>query len=152
LCSLLVDVCGRRWRVRHAANNASTSSGSTILGNVRGVRTNGTPRPPRSRDRRVDRPFGTGFAVTSPRATRNENMPDSDDKRRWIVRDDRPDSPSDRRTTVGSPVARCAVMNPNTSAVVTSTGSFATVVKNTFKSNPAANTVFGRHRAARNSR
>ena len=142
----------RSRRVRHAANNPSTSAGSTTLGSVRGVRTNGTPRPPRSRDRRVDKPLGTGFAATSPLATRNENMLDNDDNRRWIVRADNPDSPSERRTTVGSPVARCAVMNPNTSPVVTSVGSFGTVAKNTFKSNPAANTVFGRHRAAKNSR
>ncbi len=55
-------------------------------------------------------------------------MLDSDDKRRWMVRADRPDSPSERRTTVGSPTARCAVMKPNTSAVVTSVGSFGTSV------------------------
>jgi hypothetical protein len=43
-------------------------------------------------------------------------------------------------------------MNPNTSAVVTAPGSFGTNVKKIFKSNPAAITVFGRHRTARNSR
>ncbi len=88
----------------------------------------------------------------SPRTSRNENIDDSDDKRRRIVRDDNPDSPSTSRTTLESPVDRCSVINPNTSAVDTSTGSFETRLKNTFKSNPAANTVFGRHRAARNSR
>jgi hypothetical protein len=44
------------------------------------------------------------------------------------------------------------VTNPNTSAVVTPTGSFPTIVKKIFKSDPAATTVFGRHRTARNSR
>jgi hypothetical protein len=43
-------------------------------------------------------------------------------------------------------------MNLNTSPGVTSAGSFGTRLKNTFKSNPAANTVFGLQRAARNSR
>jgi len=43
-------------------------------------------------------------------------------------------------------------MNANTSAVVTSVGSTGNNPKNTFRSNPAANTVFGRHLAARNSR
>jgi hypothetical protein len=77
---------------------------------------------------------------------------DNDDKRRRIVRDDNPDSPSTSRTTLESPVDICLVINPNTSAVVTSTGSFGIRVKNTFRSNPAASTVFGRHRAVRNSR
>ena len=79
-------------------------------------------------------------------------MDDNDDKRRLIVRADNPDSPSTNRITFGSPADRCAVTNANTSAVVTPAGSFPTTVKKTFKSNPAANTVFGRHRAARNSR
>ncbi len=79
-------------------------------------------------------------------------MLDNDDNRRWIVRADNPDSPSDNRTTLRSPTDRCAVMNANTSPVVTSTGSLETMEKNTFRSNPAANTVLGRHLAAKNSR
>jgi len=43
-------------------------------------------------------------------------------------------------------------MNANMSAVVTSVGSTGNKVKKTFRSNPAASTVFGRHRAAKNSR
>ena len=85
----------RSRKVRHAANNKSTSAGSTIRGSVLGVRINGTPRPPRRRERRVDRPCGTGFRSMSPRTSRYENNEDKDDKRRWIVRDDNPDSPSD---------------------------------------------------------
>jgi len=79
-------------------------------------------------------------------------MDDNDDKRRLIVRADNPDSPSTSRITFGSPTERCAATNPNTSAVVTPTGSFPTIVKKIFKSDPAAATVFGRHRTARNSR
>ena len=88
----------------------------------------------------------------SPRTTKNENIDDSDDSLRWIVRADSPDSPSANRMTLPSPTARWAVMNSNTSAVVTSVGSFGNRLKNTFRSNPAARTVFGRHLAARNSR
>jgi hypothetical protein len=43
-------------------------------------------------------------------------------------------------------------MNSSTSAVLTSTGSFPAKAKNTFKSNPAASTVFGLQRAATNRR
>ena len=103
-------------------------------------------------NRRVGNPAGTGFASTSPLATRNAYIDDNDDNRRLIVRADNPDSPSTSRITFGSPADRCAVMNANTSAVVTPTGSFPTTVKKIFKSDPAAITVFGRHRAARNSR
>ena len=42
-------------------------------------------------------------------------------------------------------------MNSNTSAVVTSAGSFPTTEKNTFRSNAVANNVFGRVRMATNS-
>jgi len=96
-------------------------------------------------------PCGIGLRVTSPRTSRYENSDESDDRRRWIVLDDSPDSPSESRITFGSPAERCAVMNANTSAVVTSTGSIGISVKKTFKSKPAASTVFGRHRAATNS-
>ena len=123
-----------------------------MRGSVLGVRINGTPRPPRRRERRVDRPCGTGFRLMSPRTSRYENSDDKDDSRRWIVLEDNPDSPSVSRTTFGSPADRCAVINANTSAVVTSTGSFSIRVKKTLRSKPAANTVFGRHRAATNSR
>ncbi len=63
---------------------------------------------------------------------------------------DRPDSPSEMRITRRSP--RWRVMNSNTSAVVTPPGSFSIIEKNTFKSYPAASTVFGRPRAATNSK
>jgi len=43
-------------------------------------------------------------------------------------------------------------MKASTSAVLTSAGSFPAKAKNTFKSNPAASTVFGLHRAATNRR
>jgi hypothetical protein len=85
------------------------------------------------RDRfRFDNPRGTGFASTSPHANKKLNRPEIDDSRRWIVRADNPDSPSTNRTTPRSP--RWAVMKSNTSDVVTSIGSFATIEKNTFKS------------------
>ena len=111
--------------------NSSTSAGSRIFGNVRGVRTKGVPRSVRDRFR-FDKPRGTGFVSTSPHANKNPNNPEIDDKRRWIVRADSPDSPSANRTTRRSP--RWIVMNSNTSAVVTFSGSLATTEKNTFKS------------------
>src|SRR5487761_1567829 len=43
-------------------------------------------------------------------------------------------------------------MKASTSAVLTSAGSFPANAKNTFKSNAAASTVFGLHRAATNRR
>jgi len=43
-------------------------------------------------------------------------------------------------------------MKPNTSALVTSTGSFATIEKNTFRSYAAAHVVFGRALADTKSR
>src|ERR1035441_6184823 len=43
-------------------------------------------------------------------------------------------------------------MKPNTSVPVTSAGGLPTTLKNTFKSKAVANTVFGRHRPATNSR
>src|ERR1022692_4826277 len=43
-------------------------------------------------------------------------------------------------------------MKPNTSVLVTSAGGLPTTLKNTFKSKAVANTVFGRHRPATNSR
>jgi hypothetical protein len=101
----------------------------------------------------VDNPRGTGFWSTSPRTTKNEYIDDTDDNRRAIVLDDNPDPPSAKRTTDSVVVwPRCARMNANTSAVTTSTGSRSTTVKNVFRSNPAASTVFGRHRPAANSK
>ena len=121
----------RSRHLRHAPNSPVTSSGSRIVGNVFGVRINGVPRSVRDRFR-FDKPRGTGFASTSPHATKNAYRPEIDDNRRWIVRADMPDSPSPRRTTERSP--RWAVMNPRTSAVVTAAGSLSTIEKNTFKS------------------
>jgi hypothetical protein len=89
---------------------------------------------------------------TSPRTTKNAYIDDTDDNRRAIVRDDNPDPPSARRTTVSAVWPRWARMNANTSAVTTSIGSRSTIVKNVFRSKPAANTVFGRHRPAANSK
>jgi len=43
-------------------------------------------------------------------------------------------------------------MKPSTSPGVTSAGHLATTAKNTFRSNAVASNVFGRHRAATNSR
>ena len=120
---------------------------------MRGTRTNGAVRdrtdPP---CRRVIRPRGTGFTATgvSPRATRYAYRPDTDDKRRAIVRADSPDSRSASRSTVRSP--RWSARKSNTSAAVTSTGSLPTTVKNDFRSNATARSVFGRHRPATNSR
>ncbi len=72
--------------------------------------------------------------------------------RRRIVRAAIPDPPSARRTTRPSPLPRrCAAMNSNTSAGVTSTGSLSITEKNTLRSDTVASTVFGRHRAATNS-
>jgi len=55
--------------------------------------------------RRVSRLRGTGLTCTgvSPRATRYAYRPDTDDRRRAIVRADSPDSRSAGRTTVRSP-------------------------------------------------
>jgi len=90
----------------------------------------------------------------SPRACRNANSPDTVDRRRRTVRADTAPSPSST-TTTGTAVAppqRWAVMKPSTSAAVTFAGALPTTAKNTFRSNAAASTVFGRHRAATNSR
>ena len=127
----MASTIARSRQRRHAPSNSSTSAGSKIVGNVRGVRTSGVPRSVRDRFR-FDSPRGTGFASTSPHANKNPNRPEIDDSRRWIVRADNPDSPSVKRTTPRSP--RCSVMKPNTSDVVTSTGSFATLEKKTFRS------------------
>src|ERR671918_329943 len=73
--------------------------------------------------------------------------------RRLIVRADSPDSPSARRTTLPSPTGRrCAAMNSSTSLAETPTGGLSITEKNTPRSDRAAATVFGRHRAATKSR
>jgi hypothetical protein len=59
----------------------------------------------------------------SPRATRYAYRPDTDDRRRAIVLADNPDSTSASRITVRSP--RWRYRKSNTSAAVTSIGSFA---------------------------
>ena len=102
--------------------------------------------------RRVGKPRGTGFTTTgvSPRAIKYAHNPEIDDNRRAIVRADTPDSRSANRTTDRSP--RCSARKSNTSAGLTSTGFFATTVKNVFRSNATARTVFGRARPATNSR
>src|SRR5579884_1586352 len=66
-----------------------------------------------------------------------------------MVLAERPCSPSSSRTTL-EPCrgARWDLMNSNTSAVLTSAGSFATSVKNTLRSYATASRVFGRARAA----
>ena len=67
--------------------------------------------------------------------------------------DTAPSASSTARTgTADAPPQRWAVMNPSTSAAVTSAGALPTTPKNTFRSNAVASTVFGRHRAATNSR
>ena len=92
--------------MRSAPTSRSASPGDKILGSVRGTRTSGAVRdrldPP---CRRVSRPRGTGLTRTgvSPRATRYAYRPDTDDRRRAIVRADSPDSRSASRTTVRSP-------------------------------------------------
>jgi hypothetical protein len=48
------------------------------------------------------------------------------------------------------PVTARAAMNSNTSEAVTSSGSFATTLKNAFRSNAVARTVFDRARPATN--
>ena len=115
---------------------------------MRGVRINGTPRTARL-GVRVDNPCGTGFLETAPRTIRYSNRPVTEASRRLIVRADRPASPSSIRTTFAPRRGwRCAAMNDNTSAPVTSSGTLATCVKNTFRSNAVASNVFGRARAA----
>jgi hypothetical protein len=71
-----------------------------------------------------------------------------------IVAADKPAEPSTNRTTFSAPTRgpRCCDTNAITSRAVTSTGSFATTVKNTFKSWAYALTVFGRTRAPTNSK
>jgi hypothetical protein len=100
----------------------------------------------------VDSPRGTGFTRTgvSPRAIKYAYNPETDDNRRAIVRADKPDSRSASRTTNRSP--RWCARNSNTSAATTLTGSFATTVKNVFRSNATARNVFGRARPATNSK
>src|SRR6476661_7905820 len=101
----------------------------------------------------VDHPCGTGFLETTPRTIRYSNSPVTEASRRLIVRADKPASPSWIRTTSAPRLGcRWAAMNDNTSAPVTSSGTLATCVKNTFRSNAVASTVFGRARAATISR
>jgi hypothetical protein len=100
---------------------------------------------------------GTGLAATSPRACKNAKNPDTIDKRRRTVAADTPPGSLPRSTGCSTPCSpsrpvRCAVMNASTSAGRTCSGGLATTVKNTFRSDAAASTVFGRHRPARNSR
>ena len=74
-------------------------------------------------------------------SSNHENNPDTVESRRWIVRDDNPASPSDRRSTLPSPRGRrCCWMKPRTSATATSTstststGSLPTTAKNAGRS------------------
>ena len=125
-----------RW-VRSADNGALASAGARIFGSVRGTRTNGTvrDRPP---CRRVESPRGTGLTATgvSPRATRYEQKPDTDDGPRAMVRADSPDSRSTILTTMRSP--RWWARKSNTSPAATPTGSVPTTEKNAFGSNATA--------------
>jgi hypothetical protein len=81
-----------------------------------GERINGTTLR-RPLVRRVVIPRGTGFDGASPIITSQLNSPDTVAKRRWIVRDDNPDSPSDKRMMFARSGrgSRCAAMNANTS-------------------------------------
>ena len=138
--------------VRSAPIKASASSGSITRGSVRGVRISGTPRTALL-GVRVDNPCGTGFFVMTPRMIRYSNRPVTEASRRLIVRADSPASPSSIRTTPAPRLGwRWAAMKDSTSAASTSSGHLPTTVKNTFKSNAAASTVFARARAATISR
>ena len=93
---------------------------------------------------------------TSPRTAKNAYNPLTVDSRRRIVREHTPTGSVGAARTPGSgrhraPV-RCAVMNPSTSAALTAATGLAATSKNTFRSNLAAITEFGRHRTARKSR
>ena len=76
----------------------------------------GHPGRGRCRSRRVGRPRGTGFTLTSPRASRNPYSPDTLDSRRRSVRADTPPAPGPATCRRPSPPVRCAVMNASTSA------------------------------------
>ena len=125
---------------------------------MRDARTNGTPWDGRDLSRRVGSPRGTGFAATSPRTVKNAYSPPIVDSRRRIVRSETPppSSGARARTSCGSgradSPARWAVMKPSTSTGRTSPTGLPTTAKKTFRSNHVANTVFGRERAATNSR
>ena len=137
--STIAATIARSRCVRSAAISASTSAGARIRGSRRTARTSGTPWPGRDRSRRVGRPRGTGFAVTSPRACKNAKNPDTIDSRRRTVAADTP--PGRRAVFTGCSTprppawpVRCAVMNASTSAGRTSSGGLATTEKNTFRS------------------
>jgi hypothetical protein len=149
--SITVTIAVSR-RVRNAASRPSTSTGDKIVGNDLRRRINGTPCPGRCCSRRVGNPRGTGFAATSPRASRYEKNPETVDSRRATVRLDNAVRSSTARMLRPSPPARCELMNASTSLLVTAAGALPTTVKNTFKSNATASTVFGRQRADTNSR
>lgn len=89
-----------RW-VRSLPVRASTSSGVSTRGSVRGARTNGTPCEGRFPSRRVGSPRGTGLSATSPRATRKAYSPEIVDNRRRTVRNETPASPP--ATATGPP-------------------------------------------------
>jgi hypothetical protein len=118
--STIAATIARSRCVRSAAISASTSAGARIRGSRLAARTSGTPCPGRDRSRRVGSPRGTGFAVTSPRACKNEKNPDTiDNRRRTVAADTPPDSPAaPTACNARLPLrpARCAVMNPSTSA------------------------------------
>jgi hypothetical protein len=148
--SSINSTIARSRNVRNAASSAVTSGGVNTRGSSRGARINGTPRRP---GRRVAKPRGTGLPITSPRASKYANNPDTVASRRLIVEAASPTSPSANRTTLPPRRgARCASIKPSTSAVVTSDGCLTTTVKNTFRSNACADTVLGRVRAATNRR
>ena len=104
----------------------------------------------------MGRPRGTGFVSTptSPRVIRYPYKADTAASRRRIVAVDRPEPPSEMRTTFSDPGRgrRCAITNAITSAGRISKGSFPTTVKNVFRSCAYARTVFGRARLAANSK
>ena len=93
------------------------------------------------------------MAGISSSITKNPNRPDNVARRRLIVRDDKPCSPSLSRTTFPRPGRgrRCSVMKSNTSVVFTCSGALSTTAKNARRSDTVALTVFGRARADTNS-
>jgi hypothetical protein len=99
----------------------------------------------------VARPRNTGLVSRRPVATRYAKKPDRLDNRRRIVDSATPDAPSEIRTTFDDPY-RWALTNPNTSAVVTSSGSRSTTPKNTLRSKAVAGSVFRRARARTSSK
>ena len=102
--------------------------------------------------RRVDSRRGTGLVRIGGVPARDQIGVEA--RNRGQAARDRPRRDPDSRSACGPPTDRLAdaARNSNTSAATTSAGSFATTMKNVFRSKATARNMFGRARPATDSR